>query len=81
MRHPTMAISGNDLLNAIDSHTDTPWHDVIGCYEEEKSIVLDSWFVVSWPDHVVYPLYNSDAHYCMMNETDARNESDLVYGG
>lgn len=30
MRHKSVSISGDDMLNRIDSDTDTPWRDVIG---------------------------------------------------
>lgn len=49
----------------------------LGCYERLK----DSWFCVSWPEHVLTPVYNSDAYYSgPMTREEAVSDADLIYG-
>lgn len=95
MKHGSMAIPFDKLMEMIDHHSDDPWYTVIGYdddeldaaeferdrvsgrrgLEEEAAERLQEaegcciaslegqWFVVTWPEHVTTPRYNSDATY------------------
>lgn len=40
-----------------------------------------TWWLVSWPDHVICPRFNGDANYRRCSsEQDARESADAVYG-
>lgn len=48
---------------------------------DEKAAVRFAWFVVSWPEHVLAPRFNSDATYHLCaSEANARESADAVYG-
>ena len=46
----------------------------------ELDKMTDTWWVVSWPEHVITPSYDSDARYTPMGEFDAIAEADEVFG-
>lgn len=103
-KHPTLAISGDDLLSRVSRDSDTPWRDVIGWNCEaldrleavadptpeqererdeldfaQRQQVADRWWIVSWPNHVIVPRFNSDASYHHGDEAEARANADECY--
>jgi hypothetical protein len=39
-----------------------------------------TWWLVSWPEHIRNPRYDSNASYYPTTEADAREQADEVYG-
>lgn len=62
MTHQTTLIHGNDLCEAFGTYDSD---DVASCLGADNydSIDWNSFWLVSWPQHVTTPRFNSDANY------------------
>lgn len=73
---------------AAISRGDVDDGDEEGLLEEANNLdaklilsLTGSWWIVSWPDHVVVPRYNSDANYRQVSGCEeAVQFADLEYG-
>lgn len=79
-KHQIVAIGGGDLLNMIaEQHGGEHFTEALGLHCDCDCVctcnhkVKGDWWVVSWPDHVSFARYNSDAIYRgPMSEQEAR---------
>jgi hypothetical protein len=69
-----------DELEAISEPTEAEQAECDRLDAEQREQVASMWWVVSWPDHVTRPRFNSDATYLQCrSESEARREADCVY--
>jgi len=78
-----------DALEALQRQQDSiegvDWNVIEGIVlrieEREMQAVREKWWVVSWPEFVTTPRYNSDATYHEVSEkSTAVEQADEVYG-
>lgn len=58
-RHTPVIIDGTTLLGRLADYENCD----DGCTPDGAKIDARGWYVVTWPQHVLSPKYNSDADY------------------
>ena len=69
-----------DSLESLANPTDEQAERMSELDQQQRQIVAGKWWIVSWPDHVTKPGYNSDANYSHSDsEAEAIREAESVY--
>ena len=71
MKHESIFIRVDDLINRIDSDSDDFTIEEALSLNDGDEIQMNHWVGVSWPDHVVNPKFNGDADYGHPSTRDA----------
>lgn len=70
-----------DRLDEIGSPTPEQIEERDKIEKELIKSLNKTWWLVSWPEHVVCPRFNGDANYRQCSgEQSARESADVVYG-